>query len=385
MPLFLDAKIIFTLNSAEVSVVNKGRFRPDTVQIKIYIDKNRDGNLTDDEKFRDIEHYSGNSDTVSLVFSLSQFQTFAGKPGWFLSYLTVEDKARQNQSSHSAEFFCSYPRNSVVINEFLFDESDSSGEYVELINTTSDSVPLRDWFISNRHSVQGFDSIFIADENALILPNGYYVIFWDSLLTRKFPELKENIQAFQAVSNMNLKVSGDEFLLNDAAYAVQDSLAYSDTWQSKDLAGRKDVSVERISVFASSTDASNWASCGDIVGGTPLKLNSVSIQPKNEIELTAEPNPFSPADVGIKQTSKISYKLPFRSARIKCSIFTPDGILLVELINNDYASSEGSLIWDGKDSNGANAPAGPYIFLIEAVDAVSGNVSDGKMMIVVGK
>jgi len=140
-----------------------------------------------------------------------------------------------------------------------------------------------------------------------------------------------------------------------------------------------------VSVSVPSSVKSNWISCGYPRGATPLEENSISILPKNQIVITAEPNPFSPNDKGNKQVSMINYKLPFRSARIKCSVFDSDGLMLKELVNNEYTSTEGTIIWDGRDREGRAVGVGPYILLIEAVDTRTGESAEKKMLIVVGE
>lgn len=273
----------------------------------------------------------------------------------------------------------------LIINEVLYDEGDSTAEFIELYNRSSDDINLFECFVANKPSYVGHDTISIMNPKSIIKGGSYFLIVWDSLIFRQFPEILDRAdEVYFAESNISLKIS-DEIYLFDSKNNFLDKLIYFDDWRIKDLEGIKNVSLERISPNMPSDAQDSWVYCGEPKGATPLTLNSCSRELSKKIELDAKPNPFSNINGYPEAGTAISYKLPFVSARVRLHIYTENGIEICRLVNRDYTSPNGEIKWDGRDENGNLLPSGPYIIWMQAIDIKSNETAEAKMLIVIGK
>ena len=152
----------------------------------------------------------------------------------------------------------------IILTEILADPSPPvalpEAEYVELYNRSSHPVDLSGWTIS--------DESTSAQLGALILLPGAYVVLTNA--SEKF----EGFRDVMDVSLPSLNNSGDVVALKDAGGVIVDSVAYSDSWYSKDAedGGRALELIDTENLCAGSR---NWAVSESRSGGTPGAENSV--------------------------------------------------------------------------------------------------------------
>jgi hypothetical protein len=155
----------------------------------------------------------------------------------------------------------------VVINEIMFNPLSGYSEWVELYNTTTDTVSLSGWCISDVLTTSTEDTI--KNSSAFIPPLDYFVISRDTLPLQGIEERNHIVCKFGTLNN-----AADGVVIKDSRGAVIDSVLYNADWNTR--AGK---SLERISASAASNDSLNWLFSYDTRGGTPGKKNSVeSIQ-----------------------------------------------------------------------------------------------------------
>jgi hypothetical protein len=265
----------------------------------------------------------------------------------------------------------------VAINEVLANEPGSSTklEWVELYNADSLSHNLEGWsFICKEDT-----TLFTAD---VVIPARGYLVIARQLVSE--PPDSVNFEGhwgdasgvwgdapgedFPAVhAKMSLTNSGGTISLVDPDKNVQ-----TFTWD-KDCGDG--VSLERVS-----WDGEDWFCGVSLDGSTPGRKNSVSVDYSSTIQLSIQPNPFSPDGDGFEDQAVFKYTLPLES-NLTIKIYDVRGRLVRTLIKDEPRAS-GELVWDGKDGNGEIVRIGVYVVWAEA----TGNSrSQTKTTIVIAK
>jgi hypothetical protein len=158
--------------------------------------------------------------------------------------------------------FDEFVEGDVLINEFLKDPVTGSGipEYVEIVNTSSKFLNLKDWQVGDNSSL-----FSISDTNFVLHPDTFLV------LTTNPQDLQNVFGAVNAqdVSLPTLNNTTDQIRLRDASGNTVDSLEYTPEWNGVDVA------IERRSLSVSSTLRANWGDSPNVQSGTPGKENEI--------------------------------------------------------------------------------------------------------------
>jgi hypothetical protein len=166
------------------------------------------------------------------------------------------------KSSAQTKSFGSVP--GVVINEIMFAPVSPEPEWIELLNTTPDSINIAGWVLS----VRGHAPVAIPSTNAIIPPDSLIV------LSSKDTELAAirdvDIERIIRISLPDLNNTGSTIALNDSLGDLIDSAWYSGKWIKSD-----GISIERIDPAVIGYDSTNWSACKDPSGSTILRPNSV--------------------------------------------------------------------------------------------------------------
>jgi hypothetical protein len=203
--------------------------------------------------------------------------------------------------------------------------------------------------------------------------------------------LKYNLQSSENIgivgkSDISLSNSGETILLKDVRGFLIDSVKYSPKWHNKNFVSSKNISLERINPFLDSNDPMNWNSSVSEFGATPNKANSIfTINNNRQSNLSVSPNPFSPDNDGFEDFCMINYNLTQPISQVRIKIFDSKGRLVRTLLNNQPSSSNGSIIFDGKDEEGRTLRIGIYIVFLEALNYNSGVVETEKTVVVVAR
>ena len=278
-------------------------------------------------------------------------------------------------ATQADESVSTFPK--AVINEVLANEpgSNTKLEWVELHNADSVEHDLTGWaFISKD------DTTWLSTEADI--PAGGFLILARRLLSDPPDSIsfegwwgdKSGIwgdspeESFPAIeAKMSLTNSGGTIRLIDLEDNVQ---IY--TWD-KDCGDG--VSMER--VFA---DQDVWLCCATPDGTTPGVKNSVSTTYTEGIELSIEPNPFSPDGDGFQDQTVFRYTLPMES-NLTIRIYDVRGRLIKTLVD-DEPSVSGEIFWDGRDEENRIVRIGIYVVLAEAT---GDSYSQKKTTVVVAK
>lgn len=271
-----------------------------------------------------------------------------------------------------------------LISEIMFDPIAERGcEYVEIVNPSDSTIPLRDWRI-----VDGSGRTQATfPKAASIAPGGYVVIAADTLVFAQFPWLVDSASVIIAgKASFGLNSDGDAVVLADRKGIVVDSLWYLPAWHRPDIDDASGTALERASLSAPSTDGRNWSSSTGRNGGTPGGRNSVALPIRVAVaELAIEPETVSPDADGVDDVARISYRLPTRTARISVTVHDRHGRLLERLANAEASGPEGELVWRAFDHHGMPLPPEIYVIRIEAYDALGVGLVSARSGVVVAR
>ena len=154
---------------------------------------------------------------------------------------------------------------SVIINEIMYAPSGGEPEWVELYNTTTQSIPIKDWEIADNST-----RVVLTDGDSLIPPKGFLIVSKSATIASFHPSIPAPVLV---VNLPSLNNSGDEIRLFDNRGARMDSVRFFPEWGGS-LNGN---SLERIDPTAPSFELTNWNSSIDQARSTPGKVNSIGI------------------------------------------------------------------------------------------------------------
>jgi len=158
-----------------------------------------------------------------------------------------------------------FPTSTIVINEIMFAPVGGEPEWIEIYNSSSDSINLSGWSVTDRFATPV--TATISDE-IFILPKSYLVITRDSSITLYHKSIPSKIMVlnFPGLNN-----NQDGVLLSDNRGLTIDSVLYISTW-----GGTNGFSLERKDITAGSNLEVNWSSSTDNEMSTPGRINSIA-------------------------------------------------------------------------------------------------------------
>ncbi|MBM4172197.1 MAG: hypothetical protein FJ214_10045, partial [Ignavibacteria bacterium] len=160
-----------------------------------------------------------------------------------------------------------FKKNSLVVSEIMYNPYDGESEWIEISNTTSIAINLKDWKISDL--LPAINKVAITSKDVFLQPGEFAVLTPD---TNKFPYYTPS--KFFQVKFGTLGNTSDGVIVYDIRGLTIDSLIYNSKW-----GGTKGYSLERISFSASSTDSTNWATSLNPYGASPGRKNSITDLP----------------------------------------------------------------------------------------------------------
>ncbi len=254
----------FPLINEEVSIsakiINLGR-QDAQCFVTLFYDADRDSIAEEPVATEELSLSAGNYQTITFAENI-----LIDKEKFFS--VKIENSDDQDTTNNSANLIIkpSYLRNSVQINEVLFEPQQGECEWIELVNNTSLSVNLKDWTISDvlrsPHRVQISSAPLYLDKNEKI------VIAKDSSFLDFHNEIPDK---FVIIELPNLNNSKDGIVIKDANGKTIDSLFYRNSWLEMN-----NRSLERIFLDAPTNDSLNWGASLDEEFSTPGRKNSIS-------------------------------------------------------------------------------------------------------------
>ncbi|MCH8325270.1 MAG: lamin tail domain-containing protein, partial [Bacteroidetes bacterium] len=191
-----------------------------------------------------------------------------------------------------------YRQSTIVINEIMYTPVGGEPEWVEIYNTSSDSINLFHWTITDRFATP---VSAIINENVFILPKSYLVVARDSSIFNFHKAIPSKL----VILNLpGLNNNADGVVLRDNRNITIDSLLYSSSW-----GGTSGYSLERKNINIGSNLSGNWTSSTDNEMSTPGRINSISNRNFDLLALQITFNPQYPvAGDNVTPTLKVINK-----------------------------------------------------------------------------
>ncbi|MDO9548408.1 MAG: lamin tail domain-containing protein, partial [Candidatus Marinimicrobia bacterium] len=161
----------------------------------------------------------------------------------------------------------SYPRGSIVINEFMYaPKTNFGGEWIELLNISEDTVNLANWQIGDNSS-----RVEISATDIMVPPNEFVLLSSTESITNYWEINGIYVHCEKSLPTLNN--TEDSIVVGDLCGKVIDSLKYSSSW-----GNRQGVSLERIDPNRDSNVSDNWVLSQNPSGGTPGYMNSQMVK-----------------------------------------------------------------------------------------------------------
>jgi len=374
-------------SSAQISITvrNRGRLNSTQFALLLYHDRNRDSVAAPNELIRRMDITQQLARRETLVASLEWPNP---PPGDNASLALVEYSLdlRPSNNRMVTSVRVGYPEHSVVINEIMFSPLTENAEYIELLNNSAIDVDMKDWNVLDRPTTSGGQNAFsVSSTSKMLHPGELFVLASDSTIFALFPYLLDNprLVGVADVSSLGLNNDADDVLVQDLIGTTIDSVAYTSAWHNPAVFSLTGRSLERINPSLGASDGRSWSTCTLPIGGTPGKVNSIyaSVLPSTT-SLSFSPNPFSPDGDGREDFTIIHFETPVTVATMSIKIYDVRGRLIRRLVNNEPGSSQGYVVWDGRNNEQQKARIGMYVVLLEALNAGGGVLETAKGVVV---
>ena len=249
----------------QFKVENVGLTATNDFKIEIYHDTNFDSTAQVEELSKSINgEFFGVGDSLNYRESLIDFSE--GENNYIIKLVSTSDDNIEN-NERSISFVgvrLNEVRGDIVINEIMHSPKSPEPEWIEVFNNSTKNINLKNYQIADNT-----DTVRVLSYNKILTPGEYFVFADDSSFIDVYPKVK----SFTVENLPGLNNSGDRIIILDSLNRIIDSLFYNNSW-----GGKNGKSIERIDVKGISTDSTNWQTTTKPIGGTPSKVNSVSIK-----------------------------------------------------------------------------------------------------------
>lgn len=272
----------------------------------------------------------------------------------------------------------------LLLNEILFNPATGVPKFVEIYNNSQKYLNLKNWKLANATDGEISNRRVITGQDLILDPFDYLVLTTDpQKLAEQYPLGKR--EKFLEVSLPSYPIRSGTVILLDPEENWVERMDYDEDFHHAFLRDVKGISLERYSVTAPTNDPENWHSAGAHVGhASPGNKNSQVYEKGNsEFGIQLSPEVFIPMAAGEQPFTTISYKMAAPGFQATLRIFSPTGIPVKVLCQNEIWGAEGFYTWDGSNESGEKVTAGYYILSAELIHP-DGQVQHIKKTVVVG-
>ena len=254
-PFLNDTVLIFA------KVKNNGKYSAD-ISLRLFEDTNLDSVY--DSYLSSSGNYliqPSDSSIINLNYKITNLNT---AKGFYVDVVYENDQDTSNNYFYKI-ISPGYHPGSVLINEIMYNPSGGEPEWIEILNTTADSINLKSWSVTDVLTTPATAQI---KNNFYLPPKSYLVISKDASIMDFHRIIPSNILT------LNLPVlnnDADGVVLKDNHGITIDSVFYR-----KDEGVSSGKSLERKSLSVSSLLSANWNSSNDLELSTPGRINSIT-------------------------------------------------------------------------------------------------------------
>jgi hypothetical protein len=269
----------------------------------------------------------------------------------------------------------------IIINEVMFAPKTSGIDYVELRNTSSKILDLKDLYIGEGSLTSTLieDSVRVSYDGYIMFP-GDYVLLSENGATVKAQYATQKPNWFLDMDDLPSMNSDEDVVVIANVNGVEiDKFAYTDKMHFALLNDTKGVSLEKIDSARASSDKTNWNSASSNVGfGTPGYRNSQAMLTLATGSFSLVPEVFSPDNDGYNDVVTINYEVSESGLAGNVLIYNSDGQLVRYLARNENLATKGSYSWNGITEQNEKAPIGIYVIYFETFNK-DGKVEKNKL------
>lgn len=159
-----------------------------------------------------------------------------------------------------------YPKNSVVVNEIMYNPTNGEPEWIELFNNSNYNIDLEEWSVTDILTTPVKTKL---QPKGLTFPPGTFLVISKDAVINNFHRSIPSQMLINTFANLNNDADG--VVIKDANDGTIDSVRYDKSW-----GGENGKSLERVNLTGSSNDRLNWGSSKDIELSTPGRINSLA-------------------------------------------------------------------------------------------------------------
>ncbi|MCU0609167.1 MAG: lamin tail domain-containing protein [Chitinispirillaceae bacterium] len=238
----------------------------------------------------------------------------------------------------------------VIVNEVFPRATPGEPEWLEIVNTTRQTVNLKNWTFGNDD-----DTATIVASDCALQPGEFLVITSSTkLFGQRYPAPARVVQPrrWHSLDNYN-----DTLILSDPELGRRELIIYHSSW----FPGWKYQSIERVSAFLGGEERTSWVCAAVSSPGQPNA--AISWRAAAGPVIAVGPTPFSPDNDGTDDRLSISIDLPSELSG-KITIYSFSGKKV-----RTFATLSRQLFWDGRSDDGRPGPAGPFFVVLETISS----------------
>lgn len=285
---------------------------------------------------------------------------------------TLEGISDCSGNNSSISFEWGYPvaatAGNLILNEILFNPFTNAFDFVELYNTSSECVLLKNISFANASLSSGGQLEEVTSGGRIILPHQHLVFTEDGTDLIALYSTTHPLNILRVNDLPSFNDSDGSCILYSNQNEIIDELNYSESMHFQLLNSFEGVSLERLSSQLPSAQESNWHSASESSGfATPGAENSQSL-PIETLNVVFELSTsiFSPDNDGMDDVIQFHFSEMKSGCVGNLTIYNERGIRVKRLVRNEYLGPEGNAIWDGISDNGEALAIGIYIATFEA-------------------
>jgi hypothetical protein len=285
---------------------------------------------------------------------------------------TLEGISDCSGNNSSISFEWGYPvaaiAGNLILNEILFNPFTNASDFIELYNTSSECVLLKNISFANASLSSGGQLEEVTSDGRIILPHQHLVFTEDGTDLIALYSTTHPLNILRVNDLPSFNDSDGSCILYSNQNEIIDELNYSESMHFQLLNSFEGVSLERLSSQLPSAQESNWHSASESSGfATPGAENSQALSIENlsgVFELST--SIFSPDNDGMDDVIQFHFSEMKSGCVGNLTIYNERGIRVKRLVRNEYLGPQGNAIWDGISDNGEALVIGIYIATFEA-------------------
>ncbi len=273
----------------------------------------------------------------------------------------------------------------VIINEILFNPTNSGKDWIEVHNTSNKLIDLENWQIAN-YDNDTIDNIKTFTEHFLLKPGTFAVFGEDTTQILDYYNAAQPGRMIEMDLPSYSNDSGTVYLLFNNA--MMDAVSYQDDWHFSLLDSDDGVSLERIqSDINLSNDENNWHSAAEAIGfATPGLTNSQFYPALPEGDFNYTSNVISPDNDGYQDILQVNYEMAEPGFVGTFTIYDDRGRIIAKVIESELLATSGTIKWGGVKDDNTKATIGTYVGVFEAYRPEGGQLFvKRKAFVVAGK